>query len=76
MRLIWTLSWAIGCSAAVPATGPCSAADRAAIGVHYEERVKAECPPDGKTLEECPAYPSIAAERAKAREEWILCQRK
>ena len=72
MKTLLTL-FLVGCGSAIPATGPCSAADRAVIGANYNARLAAECPPDGKPLEACPKYAEIRQEWLQKREAWNLC---
>lgn len=73
MRIVVPLVFVAACGSAIPATGPCSAADRALIGAHYNARLAAECPPDGKPIEQCVKYQEIHEEYVAKREDWILC---
>ena len=53
----------------VPPTGPCSVAERAAIGAEYEAALVADCS-GGKG---CPRFDEITATRDRRRMEWVKC---
>jgi hypothetical protein len=62
----------LGCASS---TGPCTPAERSAIGAAYIAELEASCE-RGKSLSQCAAAPAITERYEKARAEWVLCQRK
>lgn len=62
----------LGCASS---TGPCTPAERTAIGTAYIAELEAACE-RGKPLAECPSAAGITAKYEKARAAWVLCSRK
>lgn len=61
---------AIGCGgSAVPASGPCSVSERAAIGARYEAALTADCTADPA----CPHADELKAKRDAERKAWVAC---
>ena len=70
MRALIPLVFIVGCAgSAVPATGPCSVAERTRIGADFETELAADCAAD-KT---CPNAGAITAKRDARRKAWIAC---
>jgi hypothetical protein len=69
-RWIWLPAWVVlGCGGpSVPASGPCSVAERAAIGARYEAAVTADCADPT-----CPHFAELTAKRDAERKVWLEC---
>lgn len=53
----------------VPATGPCSVAERTLIGAEYQLELVADCAHDSG----CPHFDEITKRRDQRRMEWVKC---
>lgn len=76
MRLkILKISTSILLVSCASSTGPCTPAERSAIGAKYIAALEAACD-RGKPLSDCAAAPAITKRYEEERASWVLCSRK
>lgn len=72
MRYLLATLFLAGCASS---TGPCTPAERSAIGARYVAALEASCD-RGKPLSACEAAPAITKRYEEERAAFVLCSRK